>query len=98
MYSGQQWTVQQEEEKTKEKVKTDQQRGTGRTASGMWSCDSHACDKSCDLLQGGGGAEDVDAVIREVNELLGETSVREAAANTSSFTAVHRSLLSVDKR
>ena len=45
--------------------------------------------------------EDVDAVIREVNELLGETPVREEAAmatNNSSLTAAQKSLLSVDKR
>lgn len=44
----------------------------------------------------------MDAVIREVNELLGETPVRGAAAaaatNTSSLTAAQKSLLSVDKR
>ena len=41
----------------------------------------------------------MDAVIREVNELLGEAPVREAVAtNTSSLTAAQKSLLSVDKR
>lgn len=42
----------------------------------------------------------MDAVIREVNELLGETPVRggAAATNTSSLTATQKSLLSVDKR
>ena len=43
----------------------------------------------------------MDAVIREVNELLGETPVRGAAAaatNTSSLTAAQKSLLSIDKR
>ena len=45
--------------------------------------------------------EDVDAVIREVNELLGETPVRDDGAadtNSSSLTAAQKSLLSVDKR
>ena len=59
----------------------------------MWSCDSHVTY----YIQGdGGGVEDVDAVIREVNELLGEAPVREVAA--SSLTAAQKSLLSVDKR
>ena len=49
-------------------------------------------------VQGTGGMEDVDAVIREVNELLGETPLREGATNASSFAAVHKALFSVDKR
>lgn len=42
--------------------------------------------------------EDVDAVIREVNELLGEAPTRETATNSGSLTAAQKSLLSVDKR
>lgn len=40
--------------------------------------------------------EDVDAVIREVNELLGETPTREATTN--SMATAHKTLLSVDRR
>lgn len=48
------------------------------------------------------GSDDVDSAIREVNELLGETSSARdptpSALEANMATSLHRSLLTVDRR
>ncbi len=44
----------------------------------------------------GGGVEEVDAAVKEVNELLGEAGGKVPSGATA--TTVHRSLLSVERR
>ena len=42
--------------------------------------------------------EEVDAAIKEVNELLGEADTSEGAVPSGAMTTLHRSLLCVERR